>query len=172
MKWKSARFCLSGLTILETLIAISVISILITLVSYGYEPVLNKAQSMLCISRMRSIQSGLSANLSDKGTWSNPPDTLSADQHADWWIQQLIPYGVPAAHWICPTAKKIFASQQNSPQPQSSYAVSMFDKGPFAPKMWPRQPWLVEIVGVHKNGPHICFQDGSVQSLNQLLTRK
>ena len=172
MKRYSDRLYLSGLTLLEILVAVSVLSILTTLVFYGYQPVLNKAQSMLCISRMRSIQSGLSANLSDKGTWSNPPDTLSADQHADWWIQQLIPYDIPVSHWICPTAKKFFANQQNSHQPQSSYAVSMFEKGPFAPKMWARQPWLVEIVGVHKNGPHICFQDGSVQSLNQLLNRK
>jgi len=172
MKWHSDRSSLSGLTILEILIAIFVLSILITIVFYGYEPVLNKAQSMLCISRMRTIQSGLSANLSDNGTWPNPPDALGAEQYADWWIQQLIPYDVQRSNWICPTAKKFFANQQNSVTPQSSYTVSMFEKGPFAPKMWSRQPWLVEIVGVHKNGPHICFQDGSVESLNQILNRK
>ena len=172
MKRYSDRLYLSGLTLLEILVAVSVLSILITLVFYGYQPVLNKAQSMLCISRMRTIQSGLSANLSDNGTWPNPPDTLSAEQHAGWWIQQLIAYDVQRSHWICPTAKKVFANQQNPLTPQSSYAVSMFEKGPFAPKMWARQPWLVEIVGVHKNGPHICFQDGSVESLNQILNRK
>jgi prepilin-type N-terminal cleavage/methylation domain-containing protein len=161
----------TGFTIVEVLISISIVSILITLVFYGYEPILNKAQSVLCMSQMRSIHAALAANLADKGTWPQPPENSDANEQAAWWMDQLAPYGISPKTWICPTAKKLTGIQQSSEIPKSTYAVSLFDKGPAAPYRWPTQPWLVEGAGDHPNGPHICFPDGSIQSLNRLLNR-
>lgn len=161
----------TGFTVVEVLVSISIISILVTLAFYGYEPILNKAQSVLCMSQMRSIHAALAANLADKGTWPQPQENSDANEQAAWWMDQLAPYGISQKTWICPTAKKLIANQQSSGGAKSSYAVSLFDKGPAAPFRWPTQPWLVEGVGVHPNGPHVCFPDGSIHSLNSLLNR-
>ena len=86
------------------------------------------------------------------------------------WINSL-PMGSLKKLGFALLQKKLIANQQSSGGAKSSYAVSLFDKGPAAPYRWPTQPWLVEGVGVHPNGPHVCFPDGSIHSLNSLLNR-
>jgi type II secretory pathway pseudopilin PulG len=160
-----------GFTIIEMFASLAILSLLISLAFISYQPAMNAAQSMLCISRMRSLHTGLSANLADSGSWPQPPEALNEESLENWWINQLLPYGITPKTWLCPTAKKIFDNDPNS-STKSSYAVSRFDTSPRAPFKWALQPWMIEVVGVHSDGPHVCFPDGSIKNLNSLLKAK
>ena len=160
-----------GFTIIEMFACLAILSLLVSLAFLSYQPVMNAAQSMLCISRMRSLHAGLSANLADAGSWPQPPEALNEQSLEDWWINQLLPYGISPKSWLCPTAKQIFAKDPNS-STKSSYAVSCFDKSPPAPYKWALQPWIIEVAGVHADGPNVCFPDGSIKNLNSLLKKK
>ena len=159
-----------GFTIIELIASIAIFSILVTLAAYCFTPALNAVQAIQCSSRIRSIHTALASRLAEHGAWPQPPETLHDEDVEDWWINQLLPFGIAAKTWLCPTTHKIFIKKPES-SPKSSFAVSAFDKSPTAPYKWPQQPWLIEIVGVHPQGPHICFPDGSVKNLNQLLKK-
>ena len=167
----SLGYSVGGFTIIEIFACLAIFSILVSLAVLSYQPVMNAAQSMLCISRMRTLHSGLSDKLVDSGSWPQPPEALNEQSLEDWWIKQLLPYGITPNTWLCPTAKNFFADAPNS-STKSSYVVSSFDKSPTAPYKWALQPWMIEVVGVHPDGPHVCFPDGSIKNLNSLLKAK
>lgn len=106
----------------------------------------------------------------EHGSWPQPPETLKNEEVEEWWINQLLPFGITTKTWICPTIHRTFLNMPGI-QPKSSFSVSAFDKAPTAPYKWPKQPWLIEVAGVHPHGPHICFPDGSVKNLNQLIKK-
>jgi prepilin-type N-terminal cleavage/methylation domain-containing protein len=161
-----------GFTLVEILAAVCILAILAGLVFYGYQPALDKAQSVLCMSRMRSIHAALAANLADKGSWPQPPEFPAGSTGLQsWWIDQLKPQGLSPQNWLCPTSGKIFGQQPGSPEAVSSYSVSFFDSSPSAPYKWATQPWLLEVAGIHPQGPHVCFPDGSIKNMNSLLNR-
>ncbi len=160
----------SGYTIIEILTSVTILSILVALGLYSYTPALNAVNAIQCSSRMRTIHSALASSLADNGFWPQPTETSINESLDDWWIKELTPYGVTQKTWICPTiVKNSIKAPENLPS--SSYAVSLFEKSPTAPYQWAQQPWLIEVAGNHPQGPHICFPDGSVKNLNQLLKK-
>lgn len=165
------RFQVGGFTNIEMFVCLATLAFLISLALANYNPILHSAQSMLCLSRMRALHSGLSANMADSGFWPQPPEFLNEQSLEDWWIGQLSPYGITQKTWLCPTTPKNSAIDSNS-STKSSYAVSNFDKSPTAPYKWALQPWIIEFAGIHSDGPHICFPDGSIKNLNSLLKGK
>ncbi|GEM_PF-5480148 len=52
------------------------------------------------------------------------------------------------------------------------YSPGMFGPLPSDPYKFPTQPWLLEAEGMHEHGPNICFPDGSIRPLDDLMKKK
>jgi hypothetical protein len=48
----------------------------------------------------------------------------------------------------------------------------MFPAQPGSATQWATHPWLIERANVHRDGPHICFPDGSIKSFNKILAEQ
>jgi type II secretory pathway pseudopilin PulG len=160
-----------GFTFIEIIVCVGILATLSTLIFYVYPPILNKAQTILCVSRMKSIHAALSTNLVDKQSWPQPPGDLEETQLQAWWVTELTPYGINKKTWMCPTITQIQGMKEISTNYRSSYSVTSFEKTPSAPYKWALQPWLIEVAGLHSEGPHICFPDGAVQNMNNLIKK-
>jgi type II secretory pathway pseudopilin PulG len=164
---KSSSF--AAFTLVELAAVTSILVVLVSLCIYGYGPALNKVQSSICISQMKSIHMALSTSFNEKGFWPQPPEDLESQNLESWWINDLASYQIKPEKWICPTIKKYLNSKNSIADIKSSYAVSNFDNAPSSPYKWAMQPWLIEVAGMHSLGPHICFPDGSIQNMNNLI---
>ena len=152
--------------------AVTLVAVLVSLAFWGYEPVKEKAFSVICISKIKSIHSGLTASLSDNGIWPQAPN-LAPEALDEWWINTLKPYGVTQKTWICPTMKQLASANGDTTSAlKSSYVIARFDDKPNSAYKYQTQPWLIEKADFHRNGPNVCFPDGSVQSLESILNKK
>jgi len=138
---------------------------------YSWKPLLAKAESAKCLSHMRSLQVSLAAYVQDVGHWPQEPrvDEEDYDVDAPWWMNEMKPYGATPTVWMCPA---IARAQLNIPEAERwpiHYIPTIFGPEPRAAYKFARQPWLVEAGGPHGRGPHICFPDGSIRSLDDLL---
>lgn len=163
-----------GFTIVELLAVVFVISILTFLVVTGFDPIRARAEGAVCLSHMRSLHTSLATYVQDKGKWPQEPEGTVGDNlvDADWWLKELAPYDAPPEIWICPTIKRVSAHSKDDNLPRIHYLPGAFDDLPGSPFKYSMQPWLVEVAGVHGHGPNICFPDGSIRTMDDLLKKK
>ena len=162
-----------GFTLVELLTVIAIVAVLAALVAVGYGPALNRAEGAVCLSHMRSLHVSLAAYVQDKGMWPQEPEGSNTNQmlNEDWWLGELGPYGAVPVVWLCPTIKRMTAGGNPRDIPRIHYVPGAFDALPTSPYQYATQPWLIEIAGVHGHGPRVCFPDGSIRSMDDLLKK-
>jgi type II secretory pathway pseudopilin PulG len=159
-------------TILEVLAAAILVAILAVVFFPNARDFLLRAGEAGCIANMRSITVALHSYLHDhQNVWPQGP---SLNDEAAWeafWLQPLKPYGITDKTWQCPSFNSDLAAKgvPLEERPKVHYVPTMFTAEPGIATRWATQPWLIERASVHKNGPHICFPDGSVKSFHKVL---
>jgi len=161
-----------GFTLIEILAAISIVAVLVALGIAAWQPLIARAESASCLSRMRSLHTSLAAYVQDVGHWPQEPETDSADIDADWWINEMKPYGATEEVWLCPTIKRAQLAIPEKNRWKIHYTPAMFGPLPSDPYKFSMQPWLVEIAGLHGHGQNVCFPDGSIRPLDDLMGKK
>jgi prepilin-type N-terminal cleavage/methylation domain-containing protein len=161
-----------ALTLIEVLAAIAIVSVLVVFGYVAWQPLLAHAEGVKCLTHMRSLHASLGAYVQDTGHWPQEPETDSADIDADWWINEMTPYGGIAEVWMCPSIKRAQLVMPEKERWRIHYSPTMFGPEPSDPYKFPTQPWLVELTGMHGRGPNICFPDGSIRQLDDLLNKK
>ena len=91
------------------------------------------------------------------------------DTYEDWWIKELKPFNAPETVWQCPTIMRKIVNKKKDRRPLVHYTPTMFDAKPFTPYKWSTQPWLIEIGNMHGAGALICFPDGSIKTMNEVV---
>jgi prepilin-type N-terminal cleavage/methylation domain-containing protein len=163
-----------GFTILEVFVAVAIIGILLAIFLLGTDRFPVRAETAKCMANMRSLQVSLAAYLQDKGQWPQEPvDQLgnNEDAYEDWWIAELKPYGATEATWLCPTMKRLVTNKSPKGRPKVHYTPTMFDKNPATPYRWSTQPWLIEIGNMHGQGALICYPNGSIKPMDEVVGR-
>jgi len=162
---------LSGLTLVEILAVVSIIGVLATLFFVFSDRLPMRAEAPKCMANMHSLQVSLAAYVQDKGHWPQEPEELgnNEDAYEDWWIAELKPYGADESTWMCPTIKRLVTNKSKNGRPKVHYTPTMFDKNPATPFRWSTQPWLIEIGNMHGKGAHICYPDGSIKSMAEVV---
>ena len=174
-----SRFCIkkiflfkNGFTILEIFAVVVIFSILATLFFAVSNRLPMRAELPKCIAHMKSLQVSLAAHIHDKGYWPQESDAQSGENESayeDWWINVLRPYGASESTWMCPTIKRLVTNKNKDGRPKVHYTPTMFDKNPGTPYRWSTQPWLIEIGNMHGQGALICYPDGSVKPMDEVV---
>ncbi len=159
-------------TLIEVLAVVAVVAVLAALGISAWQPLIARAEGASCLAHMRSLHASLATYVQDVGHWPQEPESDSADIDADWWIAQLKPYGATEEIWQCSTIKRAQLSIPEKDRWKIHYSPGMFGPLPSDPFKFAKQPWLVEIVGLHGHGPNVCFPDGSIRPLDDLLGKK
>ena len=164
----------SAFTLVELLAVISILGVLAGIGIVAWRPLIARAEGAKCLSHMRSLHASLAAYVQDIGHWPQEPEveTANANIDADWWIKELKPYGATEEIWMCPTIKRAQQSLPEQDRWRIHYSPGMFGPLPTDPFEYATQPWLVEVSGMHGHGPNVCFPDGSIRSLDDLLPPK
>ena len=136
-----------GFTLIELLAVISIVAILAALGVAGWGPMIARAEGVKCLSHMRSLHASLAAYVQDAGHWPQEPETDTAEIDADWWINELKPYGATGEVWLCPTIKRAQQPMPEKDRWRIHYNPGMFGPNPSDPYKFSTQPWLVEVVG-------------------------
>ncbi len=160
-----------GITLIEIVAVVGILGILITLFLAINSAMPAKAEGPRCMVNMRSIQSSLASYLADVGHWPQEPEETWDNENAyeDWWLKELGPYGGTPDVWMCPTIKRLVSSKSKDGRPKIHYTPTMFDENPATPYRWKTQPWLIEIGNMHGRGAHICFPDGSIRAMDDVV---
>jgi prepilin-type N-terminal cleavage/methylation domain-containing protein len=162
-------------TLIEVLAAILILSILVVVSVPSAGLMIARAQEATCVANMRGITVGLHSYLQDhKNIWPQGPSPNEKKPWEDFWLDVLIPYDISEKKWQCPAFNSVLAGQGVPPKerPQVHYMPTVFPPEPGIATRWETQPWLIERPSVHKNGPHICFPDGSIKSFNKILAEQ
>ena len=158
-----------GFTLLEILIALTVIAILMSVSVPSYEAYRQRANKAVCISHMRNLHSALDSYIMDNNHWPQIPEGIfvASDESVfwEWWIRTLEPYGGIDTFWLCPADK---IRKESPDEYNGSYLPTKFDAHQFTPYRWGGQPWLIERGNLHKKGAHIMFPDGSVRNSSEV----
>jgi prepilin-type N-terminal cleavage/methylation domain-containing protein len=163
---------IEGFTLLEVLSVVFIITIFASLFFAFGDRLFLRAEMPRCMSNMKSLQVSLAAYVQDKGHWpQEPAEQLNNNQNAyeDWWIATLKPYGAEESTWMCPTIKRLVTNKSKDGRPIVHYTPTMFDKNPGTPYRWSTQPWLIEIGNMHGQGALICYPDGSIKPMDQVV---
>lgn len=156
----------------ELLAIIVVLGVLASLFFIGADRLPMRAEGPRCMANMRSLQVALASYIQDKGHWPQMPvDKFENDENAyeDWWLSELKPYGAVESTWMCPTIKRLVTNKSGDSRPKVHYTPTMFDSNPMTPYKWSTQPWLIEIGNMHGQGAFICFPDGSIKSMDEVV---
>jgi prepilin-type N-terminal cleavage/methylation domain-containing protein len=162
-----------GMTLTEILVTVSVLAILAGIVFNVVPYAREKAEGTKCAQNMRSLYVSLSSYIQEQGHWPQEPEEVgdSPNTLEDWWLEELKPYGGTKEVWRCPTIYRRISSKNPDGRPLLHYTPAMFDESPYTPYRWPNQPWLSEIGNMHGRGALICFPDGSIRAMDDVVKR-
>jgi type II secretory pathway pseudopilin PulG len=162
-------------TILEVLAAALILVILLLLFVPNLRNFIYRSGEAACMANMRSINLGLHGYLQDhQNMWPQGPSPVETQPWETFWLGVLEKYGITPKIWQCPTCVSQMAAQgvPKDERPKVHYVPTTFSAEPGIANRWATQPWLIEKVSVHPNGPHICFPDGSIKSFNKVLAEQ
>lgn len=167
----------AGVTLLELLTVIVVISILAVMLTPGISHMIERMDRSRCTSNLRDLYLAAELYIQDHHQWPQiSTETIEAqdsDQYARDWMAALAPYKVTDATWHCPTIQKAEAQNSQLGPPtlkRIDYFATPFDDKEITPRRWSTQPWFIERGAVHGCANLIIFTDGSIKSLDDLLT--
>ncbi len=165
-------------SLIELSVAIGIIAILATIVLVAWPKIIAASESARCMNNMRSLQTSLNSYVQDVGHWPQVPEEVESSSsendfaYEDWWLDELKNYGGTVEVWSCPTIRRLVSSKNPKGRPKTSYTPTPFDRNPYTPYKWSTQPWLVEIGNMHGRGALLCFPDGSVHTINEVLAKR
>lgn len=159
-----------GLTILEMMVSLVIVSILLGLFFSLGSHFVARASDAGCKSNLRTIHAGLTSYMAEhQMVWPQPPDSVQddrddgSDKEAEWWYETLKNHDVQKKNWICPgdsERKRLLDSEHVH---ISTYSITPFDDVPNNAYRW-KQPWVIEDGDLHGRGkgPNMIFPDGSI----------
>ena len=148
----------------------------------------DRAETMKCRAKLRTLYNGTAAYVLDKQGW---PDIrpVSRAQHTGGsgtemgspfdgaWIEALKPYGVSWQDWRCPTAERALHRSLGEEKSKAltnriDYTPTQFGGGAMAPYEWPKHPWFIERAAHHRSGQQIILANGVVADVDELIQRE
>jgi len=171
------RTGLKGISLLEVLVVVAVVSLLAGMVVVITDKLKQRAEKVVCINQMRTLHSSFVAYVEDVGHWPQLPEDLAGFDSNDFyqfWVKELDPYGASQVTWLCPTHKRKLAPQMRAAAAKpgggelfyGSYAPTVFDKRANTPFRW-NQPWIIERGDFHGSGAHMLMPDGSIRGTQE-----
>lgn len=160
-----------GLTLLEILVAVAILMILASLIVFGYGKIRTRIEGVQCANNMRSLHSSFASYVNDNGSWPQEPPELALaphDANEDWWLETMKPYGATEKVWQCPAVVRQMKETKKG-RPKLHYTPTMFDGRASTPYKWKTQPWIIEINNMHGDGALVCFPDGTIKTMNDVL---
>ena len=168
---------LKGYTLLELMVIIALVIILVSVAVPIGATYVNRAKKAKCLSKMRTIHSGIMSYIQENGNWPQmDPEKWnhSEEEFFEFWVTSTEPHGLNRETWICPSDRALERKLKDDFKEDEflgSYIPTRFDEHPATPFRW-NQPWLMERAGFHGNGPHVLMPDGSVSaSMNPFAGR-
>ncbi|MGI8604055.1 MAG: type II secretion system protein [Verrucomicrobiales bacterium] len=161
-----------GWTLVELLVTAGIIAVLLSLVvSTGWKKMLHRAERAGCESNLKSLHGALTMYMADYGHWPQVPEEYfegigDEDQYMGWWFQELKPFQITEAQWMCPTDRRERNSSQKREdrgKHESSYGITPFGPGANEPRQF-NTPWVVERADFHGKGPLMIMPEGTVQA--------
>lgn len=162
----------SGLTLLELMTVLVVISILVVVLAPGVSFLQARAQKAQCIGNLRSLHVATGSYMQDNQHWPQISGNGYQDKTvAGLWLAALAPYGLSQINWVCPTVQReLHAPDLADPENvRVDYLAMPFGTQPRAPYLYARQPWFIEVGNVHGNGQEIIFPDGHIEEALDLF---
>jgi prepilin-type N-terminal cleavage/methylation domain-containing protein len=163
-------------TLIEGIVVVAILAILVTIVFKYSSGWIGRVEGVRCANNMRSLQVSLASYVQDVGHWPQEPpensDTSNNDASEDWWLNELKGFGATPEVWMCPSVKRLISKRNSDGRPKISYTPTPFDESPFTPYKWSTQPWLIEIGNMHGRGALICYPDGSIKSMDDVVELK
>lgn len=170
------RSRLLGLTILELMTVL----VIITILSLFMMPVVSgmkaKAEKANCINNLKGLYVAASGYLQEHERWPQvDPKLLAASERMYFkaWVDALTPYGGEHKLWICPTLQRAFGEPPYYEEEhyRTDYAAMPFGEKRFDPHEFTTQPWFLEKADAHGDGNLLIFADGSIDELNKVRDR-
>ena len=156
-----------GFTLVEMLVVVAVLLILAALLFPNAESLLNRAESVICTGKLRTLWTAFSSSLTDGQGWPQLPSGMQIGSPAEqqWWIETTSnSMGLSQKSWQCPTITRLTKTTNQSSQSMTtiSYLPTLFDSRPTTPLKQAKMPWFTEICNVHGQGNLIIRTDGAV----------
>ena len=157
---------LAGFTLVELLVTLGIVIILAALLVPNAGRVLDRAQGVVCTSKLRNLWVCFSSSLTDGSSWPQLPAGIAVDSPEEqrWWLDYSEKnLGMHPSDWQCPVLMRRGARMNNAATVSViSYLPTLFDASPSSPKSWPRMPWFTEMAAPHGKGNLSVRADGSV----------
>jgi len=152
-----------------------IIFILVTLSVPAFEQVRVRVEKVNCMGNLRQLYTGANSYAQDKGQWPQVNPSVYKQNNGAYdnaWIEDLMPYGIGRATWICPTIQRQLGGPDytQTDNYRTDYIAMPFDSKHLTPYKWPEYPWFVERGNVHGNGNLMIEANGSVTELTQMQT--
>ena len=152
------------------MVVVCIVAILAALLFLVVPSLIKRAEAAHCMNNMKQLHVIFSAYMQDKQHWPQAPeDQSSTEATEDWWLKEMQDYGSTLAIWQCPTFKRLVTARSKNGIPRLSYSPTSFDDRPGTPFKWNTQPWFIEMADMHGYGALVCFPDGSIRSMDDVL---
>ncbi len=146
-----------------------IVAIVVALVIAGYGQIIAKSEGVKCANNLRNLHVAFSGYIQDKGAWPQEPLADKPEWIEKWWLYTMKPYGADAGTWQCPTIRRKITAKSKDGRPIIHYSPTLFDARPGTAFKWKTQPWFIEAGNMHGNGPLMCFPDGSIKAMDEVL---
>lgn len=167
-----------GVTLIELLLVVVIISVLTTLSFPLFGYFRDKARDVSCIANLRVLYTGASSHLLEHDmVWPQMPPEVdisgSEEPMWEWWFHALEPYSVAKHHWLC-ASETVSHEEKHSTTSDfhSTYIPTDFEATPNVAYRW-KQPWFMERGQFHgkDHGPNVVMPDGTVKQGPSLFER-
>lgn len=161
-----------GFTLLEFFVVFFILAVLAALIVATYSSFAAKSEGVKCAVNLRNLHVAFSGYIQDKGHWPQEPLADKPEWIEDWWLYTMKPYGAEPLVWQCPTIRRKISAKNRDGRPKIHYSPTLFDARPGMAFRWSTQPWFIEAADAHGSGPLLCFPDGSIRSMDEVLANK
>jgi hypothetical protein len=150
----------------ELLVVTGIITILVVLAVPKTGSLIDRAQGVLCTSKLRNLWLRFHAELIDGTGWPQLPKEMQVGslEEQKWWLDYSVKnLEMKPGDWICPSIqRRIDAFKGKGPVPIITYMPTLFDPDPATPTKWPRMPWFTEMGAMHGKPNLSVRADGTV----------
>ncbi|MEI7822313.1 MAG: type II secretion system protein [Verrucomicrobiota bacterium] len=165
-----------GMTLLELMTVVIIISILAVMLMPIYSSVTASADEARCVANLKNLYVAASGYLQAAGSWPQVQVSLLTSDpktYARSWVDALTPFGAPHKVWICPALQRTMGYSIDAIDKDENYRIDFiatpFDENPVSPMRSSGHPWFLEKSAQHPRGNLIVLSNGSVTSMKDLV---